>query len=742
MTKPSDQRPATSRALLRMALLLSLVPTSLSGAEAESGVAASVRRPLHPVLIRNEHGCSDPGLIVDPQTGEIFCFAVWMNGKPGKHQWNDDGSEPGFEIGKTAQFMMVRSKDDGLTWSKPENLTRKLKQESWWLLAPSPQQGIALADGTLVMPVQGRTGRDRPESFSTLMLSRDHGANWTVAKPGYSGGSECQAAQLGDGSIMLNIRNHHERFRAVVVTSDLGQTWKAHPTSRNSLIEPNCNASLRRIDYEENGTRKHVLLFANPHSQKGRTHHTLQVSFDDGLTWPESHRRLLDEGRGAGYPSITQIDTKHVGIVYEGSQSHLVFQKFAIAELIRPAAEMPKEAGAKTTSHPPPGRPASSSEVQREAEQSVLTSSRHHLRIDGPREWSDFPEAPESDRLELKFPARKIATEATLLLRQQDVKQLWRIRLNGKELGRLVVDENDMVIGFAHQPSVPFDRRCVHAQLRPRQEEPFALSHVGGRHAAMTPMPDAHPLLLAKYLGRLERLHRPADRLRAAIEVQGRDEPVQLVVTAQEPAADRQTLPVHVQDEVPQSRLHVERFGRDRVSPWVRERVRLSVGLRDDVDLEGVAARRDPHCGSDRLERVADLACHDNSFALPAPGCLDLPLEWTHRELNPDLRHATAVSSRWTMSPSPSFVEWTGWESNPPHRSCEDQSPPRNMPAHRLQRSTRELNPVFRRTKAACHRNTCRPSVLSNNDPGWNRTIGLLDVGQASSPLDHGISRK
>ncbi|RLS40960.1 MAG: sialidase, partial [Planctomycetota bacterium] len=109
-------------------------------------------------LPQNQNGCSDPGIVVDPQTGEIFCFALWMNGKPGKHQWNGDGSEPGFEIGKTAQFMMITSKDDGLTWSKPENLTRKLKQQSWWLLAPSPQSGFGLPDGTLVMPVQGRSG--------------------------------------------------------------------------------------------------------------------------------------------------------------------------------------------------------------------------------------------------------------------------------------------------------------------------------------------------------------------------------------------------------------------------------------------------------------------------------------------------------------------------------------------------------------------------------------------------------
>lgn len=283
-------------------------------------------------LPQEQNGCSDPGIIVDQQTGDVFCFAVWMHGKPGKHQWSGDGSEPGYEIGKSAQFLMVRSQDDGRTWNQPENLTRKLKQEAWWLLAPSPQQGINLPDGTLVMPVEGRD--EKGESFATLMISRDHGATWTVSKPAFSGGNECQAAQLGDGSIMLNMRNDHERFRAVFVTKDLGQTWQPHETNRNTLIEPNCNGSLLRVDYEQGGEKKHVLLFANPHSQKTRTHHTIQVSFDDGRTWPQERHLLLDEGRGAGYPSLTRVDDAHVGIVYEGSQAHLVFEKIALAELL------------------------------------------------------------------------------------------------------------------------------------------------------------------------------------------------------------------------------------------------------------------------------------------------------------------------------------------------------------------------------------------------------------------------
>ena len=85
-----------------------------------------------------------------------------------------------------------------------------MKKESWWLLAPSPQQGIQLADGTLVMPIQGRLERGHAGSwgaFSTIMSSRDHGETWTVGTPAFSFASECQAVQLGDGSVVLSCSN-------------------------------------------------------------------------------------------------------------------------------------------------------------------------------------------------------------------------------------------------------------------------------------------------------------------------------------------------------------------------------------------------------------------------------------------------------------------------------------------------------------------------------------------------------
>src|SRR5688572_26889800 len=59
-----------------------------------------------------------------------------------------------------------------------------------------------------------------------------------------------------------------------------------------------------------------------------------------------------------------------------------------------------------------------------------------HLR-EGIREWSSFPEAPATARLEVRFAAAKNDREYALRLRQQDVKQAWRMLLNDKPLGEL-----------------------------------------------------------------------------------------------------------------------------------------------------------------------------------------------------------------------------------------------------------------------------------------------------------------
>lgn len=276
---------------------------------------------------QRQNGCSDPNILVDRTTGEILVSAVWTHGKPNTHQWVGRGSEPGFGIHQSSQFMVVKSADDGLTWTAPRNLTRSLKNKKWWLFAPAPGNGITLKDGALVMPTQGRDESGHP--FSNIMSSRDHGKTWKVSPPARRNTTECSVAELSDGSLMLNMRDNRNRVdksknngRAVSVTADLGENWTTHKSDHKSLPEPVCMASLishRRADGQ------HMLVFANPNSKYHRRNMTLQFSFDDGKTWPVENQVLLDESGGA-YSSLVVIDDETVGILYESSQANLVYQ--------------------------------------------------------------------------------------------------------------------------------------------------------------------------------------------------------------------------------------------------------------------------------------------------------------------------------------------------------------------------------------------------------------------------------
>jgi hypothetical protein len=83
------------------------------------------------------------------------------------------------------------------------------------------------------------------------------------------------------------------------------------------------------------------------------------------------------------------------------------------------------------------------------AAERVLSARLHHLRSGNVREWADFPDEAEGAELRLTFVAESNSAEQTLRLRQRDVKQTWKLRLNDTEIGRLPPDENDMATFWA-----------------------------------------------------------------------------------------------------------------------------------------------------------------------------------------------------------------------------------------------------------------------------------------------------
>jgi sialidase-1 len=301
------------------------------------------------------NGVSDACILVDKTNGDIYIAGLWMYGmldpETGKwvenltdtssnwnHQWRSKGSQPGRDVKRTSQFLITKSTDNGLTWSEPVNLTQQIKPEKWWLWAPAPGQGITMANGTLVMPTQGRDAKGHP--FSNITYSEDHGKTWKISKAAVSEGTtENMVVELTDGTLMLNMRANSNRNdtsdrngRAVAVTKDLGKKWTIHPSSHKALIEPTCMASIIRHDYIKNGQKKSMLVFCNPASKIARHDITVKVSHDDGLTWQS--KQLLDEFKGRGYSCITSVNDNKIGVLYESSQADMVFQSFSLEELL------------------------------------------------------------------------------------------------------------------------------------------------------------------------------------------------------------------------------------------------------------------------------------------------------------------------------------------------------------------------------------------------------------------------
>ena len=213
----------------------------------------------------------------------------------------------------TRTVWVMKSTDDGASWSAPVEVTASVKQTDWTWYATGPGVGIQTRGGRLVIPAnhaEAGTGVHR----SHIIYSDDGGGHWGIGASADAGTNESQVAELADGRLMLNMRNHPpkpENFRMVAISVDGGRTLSPATPDR-TLIEPPAQASLIRVTGGVAADRTR-LVFANPASA-ARERLTVRVSDDEGASWPFA--RVIHDGPAA-YSSLVALPDASIGLLFE-----------------------------------------------------------------------------------------------------------------------------------------------------------------------------------------------------------------------------------------------------------------------------------------------------------------------------------------------------------------------------------------------------------------------------------------
>ncbi len=263
--------------------------------------------PIEVMDQSDDGGCSDPSLLVDEITGDVFCFYNFMV--------SDKSS-------KEFRFYVQSSSDHGKTWGKPFDFTDQVAgpelKDAFKFVTSG--RGIQTRQGALVHNYV-RVGKG-----VTLYASHDHGKNWqTIGE--VTPGDESKVVELSSGSLMVNSRISPGK-RCVHRSTDGGKSWESD--AEWSLPDPQCNASIIQYTATQDGYSKNRLLFCNAASNEGRQNLAVRISYDDGLTW--SAGKVIEKGPAA-YSEITILKDGSFGVLYEPGYSEVRFVRFTLDAL-------------------------------------------------------------------------------------------------------------------------------------------------------------------------------------------------------------------------------------------------------------------------------------------------------------------------------------------------------------------------------------------------------------------------
>jgi sialidase-1 len=261
----------------------------------------------------------NPAMVVDRKTGIIWML---ITRNPGNYKESEiiDGLSSG-----SRTVWVMKSADEGATWSQPVEITSWVKKADWTWYATGPGIGIQLKSGRLVIPCNHAEAGSKI-SRSHVIYSDDHGATWRLGGSAAADTNESQVIERADGTLLLNMRNYRKSpqiyVRAISVSRDRGLTWKELDHDP-MLLEPICQGSILRV-------KDDLVLFSNPASLK-REKLTVRMSRDGGRTWPVA--KLINT-KPSAYSCLTVLPDGEIGLLYENgereSYERITFLRFSL----------------------------------------------------------------------------------------------------------------------------------------------------------------------------------------------------------------------------------------------------------------------------------------------------------------------------------------------------------------------------------------------------------------------------
>lgn len=269
---------------------------------------------------------NDIGLLVDEQGN------VSKNGQKVCNIHTQDGVIN--EI-QTAYLCVVKSFDEGKTWSLPQPLNYQVKDSYMSFISVGGSRGIKLTKGEhkgrFIVPIYYNTGKGLVKKFSSAIIySDDNGVTWKRGKSPNEcrkrcglklnrkimfkseSLSDCQVIETEDGTIKMFMRNFTTNNCLSVATSkDGGITWTDYKL-RKDLPCGACGFSIINCKIEG----KDAIVFVNPADEDLCRNCLVRVSFDGAISF---QRQVLFKKDGFFNSSIVQLEDESLGIIFEPS---------------------------------------------------------------------------------------------------------------------------------------------------------------------------------------------------------------------------------------------------------------------------------------------------------------------------------------------------------------------------------------------------------------------------------------